>query len=192
MSLRLHCVRHAPTDCAGFAVGRTDVPTVMAAGDAADRIDATLPVDISAVWSSPSRRCREPAALIAARRGVPHHVDPDLHELDQGIFEGRAYRDLEREEPQALSAWMESWIDRGPPGGEGARDLERRVGRWLAARRTEAPSDVAVVAHAGVIRALRVLIERQTWEAVMGAPVPHLERVELLAPDLRTTAPRDH
>ena len=181
MSLRVHCVRHAPTEAAGRAIGRTDVSTILSAKEACARIDLVLP-NVSAVWSSPLRRCFEPAACLASRRGVPHCIDPALYELDHGVFEGRSYVDLEREEPEALQAWMNDWLERGPPSGEAARDVQARVAAWLHARRSEAHHDIAIVAHAGVVRALQVIVEGQSWEQAMSAPVPHLQRIAFVFP----------
>jgi alpha-ribazole phosphatase len=181
-SLRLRCVRHAPTDTAGVAIGRTDVATIASPAEAARRIDEALPRDVAILWSSPSRRCAEPAALVAAARGLAHRIDPALHELHHGTFEGRRYLDIEREEPAAFEAWMAGWLERGPPGGEGARDLEVRVGAWLRMRALDPERALGIVAHAGVVRALRVIVERRSWGEALRDPVPHLERIDFTLP----------
>ncbi len=143
----------------------------------ADQVAATVlgEVDglgVTAVYSSPSARCSEPAGMVAAFLGAPVEVDPRLYELDFGNWEGRRWDDIGA---GPVGVWAEHWIDQGPPGGESARELEMRVHQWL----TERPrGEVSVlVAHAGVVRALRVIVQGCSWKAAMSEPVPHLQRV---------------
>ncbi|HEU4404683.1 MAG TPA: histidine phosphatase family protein [Polyangiaceae bacterium] len=172
---RLAVVRHAPTDVAGRCVGRTDVEATMphaeAAARAAERLAAAPDLGLVRVWASPLRRCAGLAAALGERLGVPLTLDPRLAEIDHGTFEGRAYADLERDEPAALAAWMSAWEHEGPPGGESARALGARVGAWLDEL---PPGGHLLVAHAGVARALRVRPGGASWADAMARTVPHL------------------
>lgn len=90
-----------------------------------------------------------------------------------GVFSGRTWTALETEAPIELDRWMTHWKQEGPPGGEGAEAVERRVRAWLA-ERTEA-ADELLLAHAGVVRALHVIVRQSPWDQAMQTPVPHLE-----------------
>ncbi len=168
-------VRHAPTDAAGLCIGRTDVEVTVPHAEAAARLAPLfrggLGVRLTQVWSSPLRRCAALAAALAERLGVPPSFDARLAEIDLGAFEGRAYADLERDEPAALAAWMGAWEREGPPGGESAQAVGTRVDAWLDEL---PPGRHLLIAHAGVARALRVRPGGAPWGDAMAQPVPHL------------------
>lgn len=167
--------RHAPVPLAGICYGRLDVAPELAAPRAADVIERAL-VDLgvrpAVIWSSPLSRCRAPAAELSARLGVPHAVDERLLEIAYGAWEGRAWVDIERDEPSAYAAWVSGWQHVGPPGGEAAIEVEARVRSFWRALSPASPH--VLVAHAGVLRALRV-IAGASWAEAMSAPAPYLE-----------------
>ncbi|WP_437974337.1 histidine phosphatase family protein [Sorangium sp. So ce295] len=182
--------RHAPVALSGVCYGRLDVAAALppeAAAAAIERALHELCVRPGVVFSSPLSRCALPAAELAARLGVPRAIDDRLLEISYGAWEGRAFADIERDDPAAYAAWLDGWERVGPPGGESALDVESRVRSFW--REIGAPRgvdgvdgvDVAsrarpplLVAHAGVLRALRVVARGASWLAAMSAPVPHL------------------
>ncbi len=170
----LWIARHAPVAIAGVCYGRTDVPVLRASADAAELLARTFPVATrpEIVWSSTTARCRAVAADLARAWSVEERVDDRLCELDFGRWEGRAWNEIESSDPDAYARWMRDWRVVAPPGGESPQQLERRARRWLNAldgRRTH-----ALVAHAGFVRALRVVLNGTDWEAAMRTEVPHL------------------
>ncbi|MGK4002320.1 histidine phosphatase family protein [Sorangium sp. So ce1036] len=177
--------RHAPVSLPGICYGRLDVAAALAPAEAADAIERALQglgVRPGVIWSSPLSRCAGPAAELSTRLGVPHVVDERLLEIAYGAWEGRAFSDIEREDPSAYAAWLRDWERAGPPGGESAIEVEARVrsfwrelgaGSCASWRASGAPSHL-LVAHAGVLRALRVVACAATWPAAMSAPAPHL------------------
>ncbi|WP_437672762.1 histidine phosphatase family protein [Sorangium sp. So ce131] len=187
--------RHAPVPLAGVCYGRLDVAAELSPAGAADVIERALE-DLGhrpgVVWSSPLSRCALPAAELAARLGVPHAVDDRLLEIAYGAWEGRAWSDIERDDPMAYAAWLDGWERIGPPGGESAIEVEARVRSfWRALASTSgargpasAASPHLLVAHAGVLRALRVVACAVPWHEAMSAPAPHLaaERFPLPPP----------
>jgi alpha-ribazole phosphatase len=175
-------VRHppkVPADRTG-PVGRQDVPLVappdLAAAALCDLV-ATAGARPLALHTSPLARCAAPARLAAARLDLPLLEDARLLEIDMGRWTGRAWTDIEREEPAAVAAWMEHWEHAGPPAGESAADVAARVRAWLT---TLAPGTHVVITHAGVVRALRVVCEGVAWPDAMRAPVPHLGEPDAL------------
>ncbi|WP_437731913.1 histidine phosphatase family protein [Sorangium sp. So ce1335] len=212
--------RHAPVPLSGVCYGRLDVAAELSAEATAAAIERAL-ADLCllrprAVWSSPLSRCAAPAAELAARLGARHAVDERLLEIAYGAWEGRAWSDIERDDPIAYAAWLDGWERVGPPGGESALEVEARVrsfwsalgatsGTFSASGAAVAPvsSGAAVapissgagphvlVAHAGVLRALRVVARGASWIEAMSAPAPHLapERFPLPGPALSLAAP---
>jgi len=182
MDYRLTAIRHAPIPAAGRCIGRSDLAPELPAAAAADRILAGMAGGPApgVVWSSSLRRCREPAALVAARLGVAHRIDDRLLELDYGDWDGASWKDIEAHSPDRLAAWMADWQRAAPPGGETVGALEGRVRSfWTenerSRRETAEPTDELLVAHAGVIRALWVVVDGLPWEQAMARAVPHLE-----------------
>lgn len=192
----LIAVRHAPraSSVAGVCYGARDVEVTLSPGDAADAMAEQLgsdagPGSIDVVWSSPLVRCAGPARSLAQRIGAELRIDPRLLELDHGVFEGREWDEIHRSDGEALARWGEFWLEEGPPGGESARDLEARVAAWFnehvdrgGSRQDAAPLPRRhlLVAHAGPVRALHVILGLAEWAEAMRIPVPPLGPVRLL------------
>ena len=103
-------------------------------------------------------------------------VDERLREMHFGAWEGRTWDDIEKE--PAFRVWARDWKNARVPGGESARDLDARVTAWALELDTEHAH--LALAHAGVIRSLRVHIEGSTWDDAMRVPVPHLEWIPMV------------
>ncbi len=119
------------------------------AGRVADRrFDALVSSDLA--------RARQTAERIAARLGQPFTLDPDLREISMGAWEGRNYREVEREQPDLLAL-----VETDPSGQSGAPEGETwvqfsarilgAVRRW---RERYPDGELLWVAHGGVISAL--------------------------------------
>lgn len=167
----LWALRHAPVDAAGLCYGRSDVAPTISDAAAADRVLSLGTWPIGQVWSSPSARCRGPAALISAALGAPLTIDERLYELDFGAWEGLRWDALATTDAVALRRWTDDWQTAAPPDGETVAALEQRVRAWWAALARD--RDHLLLAHAGVIRALRV-IAGADWATAMALEIPHL------------------
>ncbi|MDR1995400.1 alpha-ribazole phosphatase family protein [Azonexus sp.] len=139
----LHLIRHPPPRVAqGVCYGAMDVPAEPAAVFAA-ALRADLPPGLP-LWSSPLQRCHE---LAAALHPAPI-FDERLREMDFGAWEGRRWADIPRAELDAWAADVDGYV---PPGGESARQLQRRVLDFVT---TLTVTEAVLVTHAGVIRSL--------------------------------------
>ena len=103
---------------------------------------------------------------------LPVSIDPALWELHFGVWEGRSWAEIAAGDGARMRRWMEHWRGEAPPGGERVVDLEARVERWWL--RLAPGGQHLLVAHAGVIRALRVVVREMEWEEAMATEVPHL------------------
>jgi broad specificity phosphatase PhoE len=148
-------LRHGETEWskAGRHTGRTDIP-LTPRGEAAAAALAPLLArcDIVAAFSSPARRAARTAEL-AGLTDVKQ--DPDLWEWDYGGYEGMTTPQIQEQRP----GWY-LWRDGVIPGdaahpGETVQQVGERVDRVLArAEPLLADGDVALVAHAHVLRVL--------------------------------------
>jgi broad specificity phosphatase PhoE len=130
--------------------GRTDLPLTtrgrLEAGQLADRLRT---VKLDAIYSSPLRRARETAVVLAQDRGMPLDTDERIIELSYGDWEGKGLAEVERDDAEALTAWAAGMAT--PPGGESRISLMRRVSEFLDS--VAGQGTVAVVTHKEVIRA---------------------------------------
>jgi broad specificity phosphatase PhoE len=110
------------------------------------------PLSLAAFYSSPVRRARQTADVIAEVTGLEVTELPGVEEYDFGELSGMTYRELAEKHPEIVEQYR-----RGPdypsfPGGEDRDAFRRRVceALWSVAERHPGAS-VAVVAHAGPI-----------------------------------------
>ncbi|HPE25702.1 histidine phosphatase family protein [Albidovulum sp.] len=142
-------IRHAPAITGGRLCGRTDVAADLGDGPAVDALRHMLG-EPDHVWCSPALRCRQ--TLNALWPGKVAREDGALWEQHFGEWEGRAHADIPDIGPlsgQALAAHR-------PPSGESFVDLCRRAGPAIE-RAADHPGRVAIVAHAGIVRAALAL-----------------------------------
>ncbi|HEY2516086.1 MAG TPA: histidine phosphatase family protein [Polyangiaceae bacterium] len=160
----LYVARHPPTAAPGICYGQSDVAMALAPADAARALEVQLAAVVpSSIACSPWARARTVAEILGERWNVPVSVDARLSELSFGEWEGRAYTDLERDDPVRFAAWMRDWRTSSPPGGERIEDLVARVGRWVDAWRAT-PLPTLLVTHAGVVRTFRALARGRRYE----------------------------
>ncbi|VDS08688.1 bifunctional RNase H/acid phosphatase [Paracoccus haematequi] len=141
-------IRHAPADSEGRICGRRDVAARLGDPAAIDTLARRL-APCALVVGSPALRCRQTARALFPGREVP--TDARLWEQDFGAHEGMPAQELpdlgplDRASLAALSA----------PGGESFAAMAARVTPALAdlAARARGGGPVAVVAHAGTVRA---------------------------------------
>ncbi len=124
--------------------------------DWASRLAASHPggtATIREVWSSPLRRARETADVIAAAIGLPVSVDEQLCELHAGIFQGHLWADLEQTFPGEVAHWRSGDPHYVIPGGESRAQLAARGRKALETLAARSTATMIVVAHGGVLTA---------------------------------------
>jgi probable phosphoglycerate mutase len=89
---------------------------------------APLADEIDAVVSSPLRRTRETAEIIAERLGHRFDVEDGLAEAAFGTWDGMTFLEVQQQFPDDLDAWLGS-MDIAPGGGDSFADMDTRVRR---------------------------------------------------------------
>jgi broad specificity phosphatase PhoE len=145
-------VRHGRTDAnaAGLLLGRADPALdTVGRGQASAVAAALAPLQRGTrIISSPLRRARETAALIA--REGPVEIDERWIELDYGAFESKPLVDIPAD---TWTRWR-SDVSFAPEGGESIQSLGARVAAACAELLPEAEdSDVIVVTHVSPVKA---------------------------------------
>jgi probable phosphoglycerate mutase len=107
------------------------------------------------VISSPLARCREMAAEVAGRHGLPLAVEPDLREIGLGAWEGRTREAVAAQEPEAYWAVHADPLGHRPAGGEALTAFLARVSAAYERQVAAHPGrHLLILGHAGVMRAL--------------------------------------
>ncbi len=146
----LYLIRHTrPQIEAGLCYGQLDVPLASTCVEDCAATAARLP-SVDAVWTSPLARCCTLAEAIGTRVGMAPVADERLCELGFGEWEGRRWDTIGRDE---CERWALDYWNLSPPGGETYRELYERVGLALEEILAFPVQHVAVVTHAGPVRA---------------------------------------
>jgi broad specificity phosphatase PhoE len=168
-------VRHATTAASESGVNlgqRTDAPLVPGGRQLAARTGAAIAAELASIArgelrivTSPARRCRETATIVADALGRPDlepTADPGLWEIDYGAWEGLSADECRARDPALRAAWEADPYATRTPGGEAGSDVAARafaalspIEAWLASNSQVA---AVVVTHNHVVR-LRIAAE---------------------------------
>src|SRR5918994_5304372 len=161
-------VRHAESDwnVENRFQGHVDRPLTERGCEQAEQLAEELvepPLD--AVYTSPLRRARETADVVAARHGLEAIVVAELREIDVGGWAGLSRTEVESRFPDAFRRWVrggEGWDD-----GESYTEMAARVVDAVLRIAEAHPGGarVLVVSHGGPIRALHAAAARMDVHA---------------------------
>ncbi|PTV97231.1 alpha-ribazole phosphatase [Rhodobacter aestuarii] len=138
-------IRHAPAANGGCLAGRRDVPADLPEEAVIAATRAALGEEVQLV-ASPALRCQQTAAALFPN--TTPSFDERLWEQDFGAWEGVPFKDL----PDIGQMTREALAHHRPPGGESFADQCARVHPALTDLAGQG-GRIAVVAHAGVVRA---------------------------------------
>jgi probable phosphoglycerate mutase len=132
---------------------------------------APLGEQVDAVVTSPLRRARESAEIVAARLDRAVQVEEGLAEATFGTWDGLTFREVQQQYPDDLDAWLGS-LDVAPGGGESFRDMSVRVRRVRDRLLASYPGrTVLAVTH---VTPIKLLVA-----AALGAPLEAVFRMEV-------------
>jgi probable phosphoglycerate mutase len=139
---------------------------------------------IDVIVSSPLRRTRQTADLVAARTGAQVVVEDGFAETDFGEWEGATFGEIGKRAPEELRAWLDDPTI-APPGGESMATTATRVA--AARERTierYADAKVLVVTHVTPIK----LMLRDALDAPLHTVFRiHIDPASVSVIDWRTT-----
>jgi broad specificity phosphatase PhoE len=114
---------------------------------------------IAAIYTSPTDRARETAQTIAARSGVPLHIDEGLREITIGALSGTGNLAEHLNSLATIAVRDGSWAS--IPGTESSAAVRGRIVPALDAIAARHPGErLVVVSHAGTINAALGAIAR--------------------------------
>ena len=170
MTTTLYLIRHGETDAnvEGVWQGSTDSPLNergLAQARALARRLAQEQLPISVIYSSPLRRARQTAEIIAETLDdIPIIFDPGLAEYHLGDWEGLTYEQLQKE--KRLWDRIAEDSDFSPPQGESPRQFAMRLlNSFQTIVQDNQGKTVAVVGHGGALATALSLILDQDGSA---------------------------
>jgi alpha-ribazole phosphatase len=176
--MKLWLLRHAPVVLApGLCYGASDVPADSDLTRKAAKAFAPLLSEGTPVWVSGLLRAQQLAGALQAERPDLRaaRIDTRLNEMDFGLWELNPWASIPR---SAFDDWMADFAHHRFGGAESTQQLLYRVAAALADLRPASSREVVWVTHAGVIRAVRHLVEsggphiREASEWPKEAPEP--------------------
>lgn len=181
--MRLILVRHGRTasNVARVYAGRSDEPlddTGRAqAREAAERLRGE---GVASLYSSPLRRARETAQIMASALGVPVSVDDALTEMALGPWEGLSEEEVARRYPLEWGVWQEHPARLRLPGRETLDEVLRRVVPSLEhIGLAHVGETVAVVSHHAPIRVAMIHHDGGDLDRYRAAPLANCVPVKL-------------
>lgn len=150
----IYLIRHTTTATPkGLCYGQTDVPLADNFAEDFSIVRNKLPglSPDCRVISSPLTRCLH----LANDLSHTVNIDQRLLEINFGQWEGQLFDDIE---PDRLKYWADNFVNIAPPGGESFTQLRERVNDFWQDLITNPHEQVAIISHAGVIRALFSLL----------------------------------
>lgn len=178
-SVTLYFVRHGETDWnrAQRYQGQQDIPLnetgraqASRNGEALKEILKEKAGELDYV-ASPLLRARETMEIVRVTMGLAREAyrqDERLAEIRYGHWEGQLWSELPTTDPDGFMARQKNFWGWQPDGGESYAMLSDRIATWLEGVEQTA----VVVAHGGVMRVLRGLVEGFAPEAIQALPVP--------------------
>jgi broad specificity phosphatase PhoE len=134
---------------------------------------------IGCLWASDLSRARETAEIVGQRIGLKPQLDARLREANRGVWEGRLFIDIEREEPERYAAWRRAGERFRFPGGESLRDQLDRVSEALDEILARSKLPALVVCHGGSIRVMLCSRDPRGLDAFHDFDVPNVAVVRL-------------
>jgi broad specificity phosphatase PhoE len=170
---QVHLVRHGTTTLnrSNRYRGRRDVPLDQGGWDdawtAGRALEHSAPV---AIYSSPLRRARDTARIVADVTGVEPVTDlPAFVNLDYGEWEGLTSAEAAQRDPEAFAAYQLCAPGAGCPGGESLSLATRRMVLGLQIIASLHPGGTVIaVSHAAMVRLALVAtgwVEPARWRA---------------------------
>lgn len=167
--MRFYLIRHGQTDWnrVGKIQGRTDIPLneagLLQARQLARAVSGRLERErgAAAVYSSTLQRALQTTREVAEACCLPVKPLVSLRERDFGLWEGKTWSEVEREDSEAFSFWENNPAQGTPTGGESREScllrcreaVEQMVKETedVCKTRETTSRDVVVVAHGGIL-----------------------------------------
>ena len=156
--MNIYAIRHTSVDIPpGICYGQTDVNVVDSFYEEQQKLAQEIRlINFDKIWSSPLLRCRKLAKSLFPEALIKY--DLRLKELNFGDWEMLSWNEIySRAEGKV---WMDNYQTLPTQNGESYPEMLERVTAFVREIEKSDAKNIAVVAHAGVIRILKSVIEK--------------------------------
>lgn len=177
--MKLFLIRHTTVDVAqGTCYGQSDVPPADVFEAEKEKILLQLKdKHFDRIISSPLGRCVVLAKTIAKKENTIEY-DARLMELNFGDWEGKCWKDIEQS--NSAKKWFADVVNQQCPNGESYSRMIERVREFIdELQKDKQTKQVALVCHAGVIRAFYVVLHNTPPKATFNIPIGYGQIVEM-------------
>ena len=173
--MNIYLIRHTKVDvepdiCYGQA--DVDVATTFLV-ESAKVAQSISGIDFDKVYSSPLKRCTKLAEYLLPERKII--FDKRLMELNFGDWEMLTWDDIYFT-PEG-KVWMDNYHLFSTKNGESYPKMVKRVAEFYTELIREPKENIVIIAHSGVIRILKSIIEKQPIEKLFTTFKPDFGRV---------------
>lgn len=156
--MKLYAIRHTSVNVKpGICYGQTDVDVAESFAKEQKCLSQEIEqVSFDVIWSSPLLRCRKLAGSLFPNEEI--RFDSRLKELNFGDWEMLTWDDIYAQ-PDG-KRWMDNYQTLPTKNGESYPEMVKRVSAFIREVEKLNVENIAVVAHAGVIRILKSVIEK--------------------------------
>jgi len=176
--MKLFVIRHTSVAVeSGICYGQADVHVAKTFESEKDiTAEQIRNIHFDKYYSSPLSRCK----ILAENLFEKEHIiyDDRLKELNFGDWELKTWDDIYFD-PEG-KVWMDNYQTFPTLNGESYPEMVKRVASFFKELKIEKSENVAIVAHAGVIRILKSLVDNQSIEELFKTFNPEYGSVTLL------------
>ena len=105
------------------------------------------------IVSSPLKRALHTASIISKKQQSGVITDKHLMEKSEGLWEGKSYWEVRRDDLKNYKQWLKDPYSNKPPKGESVLDLNKRVKKFYkTVMKKYLGKNIIVVCHSGPIR----------------------------------------
>ena len=171
--MQIHLIRHTQPDIAtGICYGQSDISLATSFEAEKLAILQQLNNKYEVVFSSPLSRCTQLAESIPTQI---YQTDNRLLEMNFGVWELKPWAHIQSTQ---FDLWLADFVNVQAEQGESFMQLYQRVSDFLDDLLTQDYESVAIVTHAGVVRAL--------WAWILEIPLQNMFRLQVKYGDICT------
>lgn len=123
---------------------------------------------ISAIYSSPLKRARQTAEIIARKKRLSVQIDNGFLDVDYGRWQGLKLEEIEEKFPSTFQQWLENPLEVTFPDGDSVRAVsERAAEALLNLANKHQEEEIVVVAHQAINKIILYHffhLKKRLWE----------------------------
>ena len=157
MTTRLFLIRHGNTideETKKVYKGSIDIPLSQSGIAKMEKLAVFMSAfRLERVYTSTLSRSVDSGRIVAKAQGLDIEMVPAFNEVGFGVWEGLGFSEIKERYPEDLARWIKDPGTHPPPQGESFKVARKRsMGRLREIMAEQRGREVAIVAHAGILR----------------------------------------